>query len=191
MPALYTIQWTMQVEFVCSILNYFLAYLMTRSFIHRYRMILYVVLIVILPIVWIASHGQIPRLVQYIQPFIFGLLLSDLHASGFLNYFHSMKLHWSVLINLSLVLVILYFGSYPVFSTDVVNGSGTLWSPFGWMFGWFWISFGGFCLLFLSMVSKNIQYFLSNQTNSFSRKNIIWHLSYTLHHFMYNGCFFC
>ncbi|CAF2066304.1 unnamed protein product [Rotaria magnacalcarata] len=149
MPALYTIQWTMQIEFICSILVYFLSFLITRSFIHRYRIIFYAFLILILPIVWISTHGSIPTLVQYIQPFIFGLLLSDLDACGLRNFCHSIKQHWSISLKLSLLLLTIYFGSYPVFNTDVLNGSGTLWSPFGWMFGWFWISFGGFCLLLL------------------------------------------
>ncbi|CAF4627340.1 unnamed protein product, partial [Rotaria sp. Silwood2] len=161
MPALYTIQWTMQVEFICSILIYFLAFLITRSFIYRYRIVFYAVLLLILPLVWIASHGSILRPVQYIQPFAFGLLLSDLDGGGYLNFFHTIKMHWSILIQFCLILLTIYFGSYPVFNTDVVDGSGTLWSPFGWMFGWFWISFGGFCLLLLSMISKKIQYFLS------------------------------
>jgi peptidoglycan/LPS O-acetylase OafA/YrhL len=170
MPALYTIQWTMQVEFVCSILIYFLAFLMTRSFIHRYRIVLYAFLILILPIVWLATHGQIPRLVQYIQPFVFGLLLSDLDANGLLKFCHSIHKYWSLLIKLSLIFLAIYFGSYPVFNTDVVNGSGTLWSPFGWMFGWFWISFGGFCLIFLSLISPNLQYFLSTKIIHFLGK---------------------
>jgi peptidoglycan/LPS O-acetylase OafA/YrhL len=123
-----------------------------------------------LPIVWIASHGQVPRPVQYVQPFVFGLLLSDLDASGFLNIFHSIKMHWSILINLSLVFLTIYFGSYPVFNTDVVDGHGTIWFPFGWMFGWFWISFGGFCLLFLSIISKKMQYFLSTKIIHFLGK---------------------
>jgi peptidoglycan/LPS O-acetylase OafA/YrhL len=101
---------------------------------------------------------------------MFGLLLSDLDASGLLKVFQSIKMHWSILINVCLVFLTIYFGSYPVFNTDVVNGNGTLWSPFGWMFGWFWISFGGFCLLFLSMISKNIQYFLSTKIIHFLGK---------------------
>jgi len=170
MPALYTIQWTMQIEFIASILIYFLAFLITRSFIYRYRIVLYAFLIFILPIVWLSSHGSVPRPVQYLQPFVFGLLLSDLDANGFLNFIHSIKRHWSMLIKTVLILLTIYFGSYPVFNTDVVNGSGTLWSPFGWMFGWFWISFGGFCLLLLSMISKTIQYFLSTKIVHFLGK---------------------
>jgi peptidoglycan/LPS O-acetylase OafA/YrhL len=170
MPALYTIQWTMQIEFICSILIYVLAFLITRPFIHRYRMVLHAFLNLILPIVWLATHGQIPRPVQYIQPFMFGLLLSDLDASGFLNFVHSIKIYWSLLIKLGLIFLTIYFGSYPVFNTDVVNGSGTLWSPFGWMFGWFWISFGGFCLILLSILSKNFQYFLSTKIIHFLGK---------------------
>jgi peptidoglycan/LPS O-acetylase OafA/YrhL len=170
MPALYTIQWTMQVEYILSIIIYFLAFMVTRSWIHRYRMIFYAFLIFILPIIWLATHGQVPRLVQYIQPFVFGLLLSDFDANGFLTNFHSIKRHWSILINLSLILLTIYFGSYPVFNTDVVDGSGTLWSPFGWMFGWFWISFGGFCLILLSLLSKKMQYFLSTKPIHFLGK---------------------
>jgi peptidoglycan/LPS O-acetylase OafA/YrhL len=163
MPALYTIQWTMQVEFICSIFVYGLAFLVTRHKIRQYRIIIYVVLIFILPIAWLASHGRIPRIVQYIQPFIFGLLLSDLDASGFLNRLHTTKAYLSMLVNGSLLVLTIYFGSYPVFNTDVVNGSGTLWSPFGWMFGWFWISFGGFCLLLLALICKPFQNFLSTK----------------------------
>ncbi|CAF1486929.1 unnamed protein product [Rotaria sordida] len=170
MPALYTIQWTMQIEFIGSIVIYLLAFLITRSFIYRYRILSYVFLILILPIVWLATHGSVPRAVQYIQPFIFGLLLSDLDASGYLNFYHSIKLHWSILINLILILLTIYFGSYPVFNTDVVDGKRTLWSPFGWMFGWFWISFAGFCLILLSILSKKFQYFLSTKIIHFLGK---------------------
>jgi peptidoglycan/LPS O-acetylase OafA/YrhL len=170
MPALYTIQWTMQVEYICSIIVYLLAFLTTRSFIRRYRIVLYAFLILTMPIVWLATQGQVPRLVQYIQPFVFGLLLSDLDANGYLNFFHTIKMHWSVLIKLSLILLTIYFGSYPVFNTDVVDGNGTIWAPFGWMFGWCWISFGGFCLIFLSMISKQAQYFLSTKVIHFLGK---------------------
>lgn len=170
MSALYTIQWTMQVEFICSLFVYFLAFLLTRSYIHRYRIVFYAIFILILPTMWIATHRSIQKLVHYIQPFVFGLLLSDLDASRLLNFCDSIKLHWSVLLKVSLILLTIYFGSYPIFNTDVVNGIGTLWAPFGWMFGWFWISFGGFCLIFLSIISKEIQYFLSTKIIHFLGK---------------------
>ncbi|CAM4864631.1 unnamed protein product [Rotaria socialis] len=94
----------------------------------------------------------------------------DLDACGLLNFCHSIKQHWSISLKLSLLLLTIYFGSYPVFNTDVLNGNGTLWSPFRWMFGWFWISFGGFCLLLLSIISKNIQHFLSTKLIHFLGK---------------------
>ncbi|CAF1418599.1 unnamed protein product [Adineta steineri] len=170
MPALYTIQWTMQIEFIFSILIYFIAFLVTRSFIYRYRIVIYILLIFILPIVWLVSHENIPRPVQYLQPFVFGIFLSDLDANGLLNFCHTIKRYWLVLIKIVLILLTIYFGSYPVFNTDVINGHGTLWSPFGWMFGWFWISFGSFCLLILIMISKNIQNFLSTKIIQFIGK---------------------
>lgn len=170
MDALYTIQWTMQVEYIGSLFIYLFAFLITRSLIYRYRIICYIFLLLSLPIAWLVTHGEVPRAVQYIQPFMFGLLLSDLHAMGMFEYLHSIKMIWKVLIDVILIVLTIYFGSYPVFNTDVIDGHGTLWSPFGWMFGWFWISFGGFCLIILSMISKNMQAFLSSKIIHFLGK---------------------
>jgi len=64
----------MQIECVFSMLIYFLAFLVTRSFIYRYRIVLYAFS---LPMVWLFGHGRIPTVVQCLQPFIFRLLLSD------------------------------------------------------------------------------------------------------------------
>lgn len=41
---------------------------------------------------------------------------------------------------------------------------------FCWMFSWFWISLGGFCLLLLSMMSKHMQNFLSTKLVDFLGK---------------------
>ena len=118
----------------------------------------------------VISHGGVSRAVQYIQPFLFGLLLSDLHSVEVTEVFHSIKMIWKIMINLVLILLTIYFGSYPVFNTNIVDGHGSIWCPFGWMFGWFWISFAGFCLIFLSMISKTMQSFLSSKIIHFLGK---------------------
>jgi hypothetical protein len=63
----------MQIEFIFSILIYFLACLVTRSCIYRYRIVLYAILAL-----------------------VFGLWLRDLDAHGFLNIFHRIKRRWSI-----------------------------------------------------------------------------------------------
>ncbi len=65
-------------------LIYFLAFLVIRSFIYRYRIVLYAFS---LPMLWLFGHGRIPRVVQYLQPFIFRLLSSDLDGNSFLICF--------------------------------------------------------------------------------------------------------
>lgn len=163
MPALYTIQWTMQIEFAGSLIIYGLAFIVTRPIIHRYRWIIYGLLIFFLPVLWLVTNGSVPRPVQYIPPFIMGLVLSDLDTNGFLDRVYQFNRRGSIAVNCLLFLLITYFGSYPVFNTDIENGKGTLWSPLGWMFGWFWIAFGGFCLLLLCLRSQECQAFLSTK----------------------------
>ncbi|CAF1349705.1 unnamed protein product [Didymodactylos carnosus] len=167
MPALYTIQWTMQVEFICSIVVYALAFLLTQRLVYRVRMFIYAVIALLLPIIWLATNGAIPKMVLYIQPFIFGILLSDLDANALLNPWRAMETGtrtqrvWFSLITICLLVFAIYFGSYPVFNTDVINGSGTIWAPLGWMFGWLWISVGGSCLLLAVLTSSHIQRMLT------------------------------
>ena len=163
MPALYTIQWTMQVEFAGSLVVYGLAFLLSRPCICRFRWLVYALLIFILPCLWLVTHGRVPRAVQYFPPFVMGLFLSDLDANGFLEPLYQLNQRRSAVVNCLLFLLVVYFGSYPVFNTDIVDGKGTLWLPLGWMFGWFWIVLGGFWLLLLCLRSSKFQSFLSKK----------------------------
>jgi peptidoglycan/LPS O-acetylase OafA/YrhL len=160
--ALYTIQWTMQVEWVMSLVVYFLAYAITRPRMPGIgRAVTHAILMLLLPICWLATDGGVPRPVQYLQPFLFGLALCDADASGRLEWLRSRDRTWlGRTIHIALLLLVIYFGSYPVFNTDVVDGAGTLWAPFGWEFGWLWISVGGGLLLLVVLTSKEAQTFL-------------------------------
>ena len=99
---------------------------------------------------------------QYLQPFCWGLLLADLHASGGIENLQ----RWSdapfATLIAGLAAVTAYAGSYPVFNTSVVDGQGTIWSPLGWMFGWFWISLGGAALVLSLLLTQPLQRFFGS-----------------------------
>ncbi len=102
--SIFTIQWTMKIEFLVSLLVYLLAYLYWRPIFKRVRPALHLILLTIIPIADAATSkvitslpdpqtgvigpilvSGVPVLVWYIWPFMAGLFLADLHSLGYID----------------------------------------------------------------------------------------------------------
>ena len=184
MPALYTIQWTMQVEFGGSLIVYLLAYLLTRPELvtRGLHWAVHAALVLLLPVCWLATDRGVPRSVQYLQPFVFGLLLAHLDGSGKLSVVRSalsspqaaprMHVRGAHITLLALFLLGIYLGTYPVFNTPIASdGAGSMWAPLGAVsFGWLWISAGGMCWVAAALISPHAQRFLGSAPMAFLGK---------------------
>jgi hypothetical protein len=102
--SIFTIQWTMKIEFLVSLLVYLFAFFYWRPLFKRFRIALQLVFLIIVPIVDAATTkvvtslpdpqtgatapilvSAVPVLVWYIWPFLAGLLLADLHKCGYIH----------------------------------------------------------------------------------------------------------
>ncbi len=99
--SIFTIQWTMKIEFLVSLLVYLFAYVYWRPIFKRFRLSLHLIPLAIIPICDAATTkvitsppdpetgatgpvlvSGVPVLVWYIWPFLAGLFLADLHSLG-------------------------------------------------------------------------------------------------------------
>jgi peptidoglycan/LPS O-acetylase OafA/YrhL len=193
-PAVYSIQWTLQIELIFSFFSYFMALVISFIPYMWARTALYIIVIFLLPILHLAGV-DIPRAVQYLVPFSIGGLFSMWDLFGRkeitenklasiqimeepiqqvrpLDVMRNLEADKPILfhaVHIFLWLLGIYFGSYPVF---VVLGTieGTLWQPLGWMFGWFWISLGSALIMLSVLTSKVLQAFLSSRVVHFLGK---------------------
>lgn len=99
--SIFTIQWTMKIEFLFSLLVYLFAFIYWRPLFNRFRLPLHLLLLVVIPIVDGSSSkvitslpdpqtgatgpilvSAVPSFVWYLWPFMAGLFLADLHCAG-------------------------------------------------------------------------------------------------------------
>jgi hypothetical protein len=102
--SIFTIQWTMKIEFLISLLVYLFTYLYWRPIFKRFRPILHLILLAAIPIADAATSkvvmslpnsetdatgpilvSAVPVLVWYIWPFMAGLFLADMHSLGYID----------------------------------------------------------------------------------------------------------
>ncbi len=109
--SIFTIQWTMKIEFLVSLLVYLFAFIYWRPIFKRFRLAIHLIVLVVIPIADAATtkvitsppdpqtaaigpmlQSGVPVLVWYIWPFLAGLLLADLHSLGHLQAITNMWL---------------------------------------------------------------------------------------------------
>ncbi len=102
--SIFTILWTMRIEFLFSLLVYFFAFLYWRPIFKRFRLAIHLIILAIIPIADAATSkvitpvpdsesastgpilvSSVPTLVWYIWPFMAGLYLADLHRAGYVD----------------------------------------------------------------------------------------------------------
>ena len=102
--SIFTIQWTMRVEFLFSLLVYLFAFLYWRPIFKRFRLAIHLILLTVIPIADAATSkvitslpdpetgatgpilvSSVPTLVWYLWPFLAGLFLADLHSVGYID----------------------------------------------------------------------------------------------------------
>jgi hypothetical protein len=100
--SIFTIQWTMKIEFLFSLLVYLFTFIYWRPLFNRFRLLLHLLLLVVIPIVDASSSkvitslpdpqtgatapilvSAVPSFVWYLWPFMAGLFLADLHCAGY------------------------------------------------------------------------------------------------------------
>lgn len=102
--SIFTILWTMRIEFLFSLLVYLFAFLYWRPIFERFRLAIHLIILAIIPIADASTSkvitsvpdpetgstgpilvSSVPTLVWYLWPFMAGLYLADLHRAGYVD----------------------------------------------------------------------------------------------------------
>ncbi len=170
-PAIYTIQWTLQIELIGSLVIFILAILLTYFCSSEktisYRHYVYGVFFLVIPVLWwVGGLDLCPLPLQYLFTFILGMYFAEWEVNGVFQHVRDWReedqanetkfkfLQWM------LIVIGLYFGSCP-YQQTLGKISDSMWLPLIWLSPWLWLSLGAGCIMFSLLVWKEFQELLS------------------------------
>lgn len=173
-PAIYSIQWTLQIELIGSFLIFSMALAISYfSYLKnpKFRLIMYITSFIFIPVLYgIGRESTCPYFLQYIWTFIIGMFFADIGAQGFFQKITNQRKSHPILFftfQVFLLILSLYLGTFPrpqtypytqIYSADVSN---TFWLPLSWGSPWLCLTAGATTLFLSLMTFKEFQDLLS------------------------------